>query len=104
MTDETKGDGMTLAEMREGIKRLIALVASDGSFAGGAQKEVDRIFNAHLAAQSAMRVDVTNDMFDRAYEAYGDHYTAEVLSSGVGSDNHGQALMAALQAAIGGKE
>ena len=35
---------------------------------------------------------------DAAREAYDDAYTAEVLSSGVGSDNHSDALRAALQA------
>ena len=50
---------------------------------------------AHLSARAKVRV--TDEDVDCACDVYDDHYTAEVLSSGVGSDNHSQALRAVLE-------
>ena len=50
MTDETKGDGMTLEQVRDGLRRMKTY--PDSMFS----KWADAI-DARLAAQSAMRVD-----------------------------------------------
>jgi hypothetical protein len=80
---------MTLEQVRDELRR-----AHTGPYTQGFHRWADAI-DAHLSAQAKVRV--TDEDVDRACDVYDDHYTAEVLSSGVGSDNHSQALRAALE-------
>lgn len=86
MTDETKGDGMTLDKVLE------EMVLCYGQSEGRVKAWIEGIA-AHLAAQSAMRVD--EDAIERGC-------TAWFEMSAVGG-NAGDCMRAALQAAIGGK-
>ena len=98
MTDETKGDGMTLDKLRDKVAELVGAVACNGSLMQWAVLEINSSIDAHLAAQSAMRVDEA--MVERACRAYnaqmGEHFKASGLATP-------HMMRAALQAAIGGE-
>ena len=93
MTDETKGDGMTLDKLRDKVAELVGAVACNGSLMQWAVLEINSSIDAHLAAQSAMRVDEV--MVERAAIAFRKAHNVGVSDKDV--------IRAALQAAIGSR-
>lgn len=94
MTDETKGDGMTLEQVLDGLRRMKTY--PDSMFS----KWADAI-DAHLAAQSAMRVD---EAFERGWRTACDWAKRPDMIYDIGSPAYERDKRAALQAAVGGKE
>jgi|ERR1700761_1019253 len=74
MTDETKGDGMTLSAVLEEILECENKAGDAGNFPQADVYRRWRLTISHLAAQSAMRVDEARptDKFDRWWDRYGD--------------------------------
>ena len=108
MTDETKGDGMTLEQVRDDLRKEIEFQGQMGAYA--ATKVLSRYLraiNAYLAAQSAMRVDedveevVVSLGDDAAFLRMENDGDSEIADNMERAAEIIESMRAALQAAIG---